>query len=90
LSEIPIDGIWVSSDVEVLSCTYGAFEAGNDGADQRVLWMDVDLHSFLVTTTPSDYIKKFLAVFTLTIPNWLQDTFISSKMPIGQRLVFHD
>jgi hypothetical protein len=32
-SETPIDGIWVSSQVEVLVCGYGAFDLGNDGAD---------------------------------------------------------
>jgi hypothetical protein len=31
--------------VEVLVCGYGAFDLGNDGADHRVLWMDVHLAS---------------------------------------------
>jgi hypothetical protein len=44
-SDTPIDAIWVSSQVEVLVCGYGAFDSGNDGADHRVLWMDVHLAS---------------------------------------------
>jgi hypothetical protein len=44
-SENPIDGMWVSSQVEVLVCGYGAFDSGNDGSDHRVLWMDVHLSS---------------------------------------------
>jgi hypothetical protein len=44
-SETSIDGIWVSSQVEVLLCGYGAFDSGNDGAHHRVLWMDVHLAS---------------------------------------------
>jgi hypothetical protein len=46
-SNIPIDGVWVSSQVQVLLCGYGAFDAVNDGADHRVLWMDIPLHSIL-------------------------------------------
>jgi hypothetical protein len=44
-SDTPIDGIWVSSQVEVLVCGYGAFDLGNDGADHQVLWMAVHLAS---------------------------------------------
>jgi hypothetical protein len=33
--------------VQVLLCGYGTFDAGNDGADHRVLWMDIPLHSIL-------------------------------------------
>jgi hypothetical protein len=44
-SDTPIDGIWVSSQVEVLVCGYGAIDSGNNGADHRVLWMDVHLAS---------------------------------------------
>jgi hypothetical protein len=44
-SETPIDGMWVSSQVEILVCGYGAFDSGNDGSDHRVLWMDVHLAS---------------------------------------------
>jgi hypothetical protein len=44
-SDTPIDGIWVSSQMEVLVCGYGAFDSGNNGADHRVLWMEVHLAS---------------------------------------------
>jgi hypothetical protein len=44
-SETPIDGMWVSSQVEFLVCGYGAFDSGNDGSDHRVLSMDVHLPS---------------------------------------------
>jgi hypothetical protein len=47
-SDTPIDGIWVSSQVEVLVCGYGAFDLGNNRADHRVLWMDVHLTSIFV------------------------------------------
>jgi hypothetical protein len=84
-SETLIDGMWVSSQVEVLVCGYGHLIQEMMGQTIEFYgWMYISL-PFLVTNF-SDYIKEFLGAFNLMIPVWLQDMFIGLGQPIEQHM----